>query len=83
MVPVNVLREFDEHCGRLESIHRKRKIDVSFKNIVFDSEERGSLSVADTLGKRMPQDEFRGDVNLRTLRALLTLVDERGWERSA
>ena len=29
----------------------------------------------------MPGDEFQGDVNYRTLQALLTRVDQRGYER--
>ena len=54
---------------------------MEYRNVVEDDEEREALNVTDTLGKRQPQDVYDGDVNLRTLRTLLKMIDERGWER--
>lgn len=55
---------------------------MEYRNVVEDDEEREALNIIDTLGKRQPQDVYDGDVNLRTLRTLLKMIDERGWERS-
>tara|TARA_B110000046_G_scaffold167824_2_gene185760 strand:+ start:1518 stop:1871 length:354 start_codon:yes stop_codon:yes gene_type:complete len=54
---------------------------MEYLNIVDDKDEREALNIIDTLGKRQPHDAYIGDVNLRTLRTLLTMIDERGWER--
>ena len=78
-----VLSEFQEHVSRLREALRSRKDSVRFKSVVDDNEEREAVSVADTLGVRQPSDVYDGDVNLRTLRSLLNLIDERGWERCA
>ena len=51
------------------------------RSVVHDKEEREQVSQEDVLGQRIPSDEYQGDVNLRTLRTLLKLVDERGFER--
>ena len=50
---------------------------------MLDREDREQVSEADALGKWQPQDEMQGDVNLRTLRTLLTMIDQKGFERSA
>jgi hypothetical protein len=83
MISASVLEEFHNHATRLNRASRLRREAVSFKNLVLDREERQAVSVAETLGRRQPQDVFLGDVNLRTLRTLLSMIDERGWERSA
>lgn len=83
MFASHILAEFDQHATRLRDAHRARKAAVALKNVVEDREEREAISVVDTLGKRQPSDVYEGDVNLRTLRTLLFMVDERGWERYA
>lgn len=77
-----VSRAFDAHSELLQQLFLQRQQSVSFRNVVDDAEERAVLQLADTLGKRQPSDVFSGDVNLRTLRTLLGMIDERGWERS-
>ena len=81
MLSPSVSREFELHAARLKDRARARRDAVSMKSVVHDKEDREEASVEDSLGKKMPADEFQGDVNLRTLRALLKMVDERGFER--
>jgi hypothetical protein len=76
-----VLVEFEAHAARLKAASRSRKNAMEYRNVVEDDEEREALNIIDTLGKRQPQDVYDGDVNLRTLRTLLKMIDERGWER--
>lgn len=76
-----VVNEFEVHAKRLKESARERRNSVSFKNVVEDDEERSAIAVEDTLGKRQPSDVYDGDVALRTLRTLLSFIDNRGWER--
>ena len=80
-IPISVLEEFQAHTKRLTEVYRHRKEAVSFRNVVDDREEREAVQIVDTLGKRQPQDVYDGDVNLRTLRTLLIMIDERGYAR--
>ena len=77
-LPLSVLGAFEAHRTRLAHAARQRRDLVAFKNIVFDKQERSATSIVDTLGKRQPGDQFNGDTNLRTLRTLLTMIDQRG-----
>tara|TARA_Y100000385_G_C13063380_1_gene625480 strand:- start:812 stop:1420 length:609 start_codon:yes stop_codon:yes gene_type:complete len=83
MFASHILAEFDAHATRLREAHRARKAAVAMKSVVEDREEREAVAVVDTLGRRQPADVYEGDVNIRTLRTLLSMVDERGWERCA
>lgn len=76
-----VLSEFEKHCERTRAAARARREAVAFKSIVEDGEDRDEIDIMDTLGKRQPSDKYDGDVNVRTLRTLLTIIDESGWER--
>jgi hypothetical protein len=78
-----VLNEFERHCERTRQAARARKEAVAFKSIVDDAEDRQQVDIMDTLGKKQPNDTYDGDVNLRTLRTLLSIIDDRGWERCA
>lgn len=75
--------EFEKHAERLRARARARRDAVKLRAPVLDREDREQVSEADSLGKWQPQDEFQGDVNLRTLRTLLTMIDQKGFERSA
>ena len=83
LVTETVLAEFEAHAARLKAASTSRKSAMEYRNVVEDDEEREALNVVDTLGKRQPLDVYDGDVNLRTLRTLLSMIDERGWERYA
>ena len=76
-----ILAEFESHCSTLRQAYRDRKDAVAPRNVVDDNREHEACSTEDALGKRLPSDKYEGDVNLRTLRSLLAMVDERGWER--
>lgn len=85
-VPVfseQLLQQFEVHVARLTSRSKSRRLAVQLRSTVLDRDEREQASELDMLGKRQPQDEFQGDVNLRTLHSLLKMVDERGFERCA
>jgi len=82
-IPSSVFDAFEAHVQSARAAHERRKASAAFCNVVDDRETRETLSVEQTLGRRQPQDVFAGDVHLRTMRTLLSLVDERGWERSA
>ena len=77
-----ILEEFAKHAERIRKSARERKKSVELKNVVDDKDEHEAVNTEDTLGKRQPSDVFNGDVNLRTLRELLKMIDARGWERS-
>ena len=74
--------EFEAQSDRLAKRARLRRDAVQLRSVAIDREERDQTSEADLLGRRQPQDEYQGDVNLRTLRSLLKRIDENGFERS-
>jgi hypothetical protein len=78
-----ILDQFEQHASRMRDASRARKRSVAFRNVVDDRDDHEVASVVDTLGKPMPSDVYEGDTHLRTLRTLLSMIDERGWERSA
>tara|TARA_X000001036_G_scaffold24790_1_gene20691 strand:- start:11602 stop:11937 length:336 start_codon:yes stop_codon:yes gene_type:complete len=77
----SVLSEFEAHSARLRERARTRRDAVRLKAAVLDTEDREEVNADDLLGKWQPSDEFQGDVNMRTLRALLEKIDDRGYER--
>ena len=78
-----LLGEFERHHERMIVRARERRAAVELTNLVDAGRVKTSVSEDDLLGKRLPRDEFVGDTNFRTLKALLKKVDERGYERSA
>ena len=75
---------FQAHMNDLKNSHETRKASVTLKSVATDTSSRvGTMDVTDTLGVRLPGDRWNGCTNLRTLRSLLTMVDDRGFERSA
>ena len=81
LIPQNILEEFQNHCNALCKCYKARKESVVLRNVVEDNQEHEAVSKEETLGKKQPGDVFEGDVNLRTLRTLLKMIDEQGWER--
>lgn len=82
-VPKWILDEFQSHCTNLRKASTARREAVALRNVVEDKKDRETTSVEDTLGLKQSGDVYEGDVNLRTLRLLLKMIDERGWERYA
>jgi hypothetical protein len=78
----DILDAYETHVKRLKEVHEMRKEATSLKNVATDVEVVESVDVWDTLGKKQPGDKFNGCTNLRTLRSLLKIIDERGFERS-
>ena len=78
-----LLSQFEQHVTRLSARSKERRVAVQLRSCVFDRTEREEQSELELLGKRQPQDEYQGDVNLRTLRSLLRMIDDRGFERCA
>ena len=76
-----VLGEFEGHATRMRERARARLEAVQLRNVVEDRKDREAISAAESLGKRLPSDEFEGDVNMRTLRYLLKKIDDNGFER--
>ena len=76
-----LLSEFNAHADRLRKRSRARRQAMTLKSTVLDREDREQASAEDLLGRRQPQDEFQGDVNMRTLQSLLKMIDEKGFER--
>ena len=80
---ISLLTEFERHHARMVERARERLEAVRLTNLVDAGRVKTSVSEDDLLGKRLPRDEFEGDTNFRTLKALLRKVDEKGFERSA
>jgi hypothetical protein len=78
-----VTNEFEAHCSRLREAARARQEAVRLRAAVDDTSEAVAVDIRDTLGVRQPQDKWEGCTNLRTLRTLLSIVDDRGFERYA
>lgn len=76
------LNEYEAHVQRLKTVHESKKEATAIKNVVTDKDVLEAADIWDTLGKRQPGDRFNGCVNLRTLRTLLKMIDDRGFERS-
>ena len=76
-----LLGELERHHERMIVRARERRAAVQLTNLVDAGRVKTSVSEDDLLGKRLPRDEFVGDTNFRTLKALLKKVDERGFER--
>jgi len=74
--------EFEKHAERLRERARARRESVMLRAPVLDRDDHEQISEEAALGKWQPGDEMQGDVNIRTLRSLLKLVDQRGFERS-
>ena len=77
-----LLNEFDTHCANLRDAARARREEVTLQNNVIDRSEAEVLDIRSTFGVMQPGEQFAGDAALRTLKALLHIIDEAGFERS-
>jgi hypothetical protein len=73
---------FAAHAAKMREASRARRDAVRLRSIVDDTTDNVAVDIRDTLGVRQPQDKWQGCTNLRTLRTLLGIVDDRGFERS-
>ncbi len=77
-----VLDAFEAHASKMREHARARREAVQLRAVVDDTADAVAVNIEDTLGVRMDNDKWAGCTNLRTLRTLLTIVDDRGFERS-
>ena len=84
----SLFMEFERHEKDVRNAHAFKRKQLEFQSSVKDVEEmigetnmNAARDVSEGLGVRLPGDDFQGDVNFRTLQALLTRVDQRGFER--
>ena len=80
--------EFDRHERDVRGALQRRRDRIAFKvndtNELLEERDVNAAADADAgLGVWQHGDEFQGDVNLRTLKALLERIDQRGFERYA
>lgn len=78
-----ILEEFSKHSSKMRLAARARRQAVQLRAVVDDKEDGQAVEIQDTLGVREPNDRWEGCTNLRTLRALLSMIDDRGFERLA
>jgi len=78
-----ILNIFDRHASKMRDASRARRDAVQMRASVEDKQNTNVVDIRDTLGVRQPTDKYDGCKNLRTLRTLLSMVDDRGFERSA
>ena len=78
-----ILDEFASHSAKMRNAARSRRDAVQLRAVVDDDADAVAVDIKDTLGVRLPNDKWQGCTNLRTLRALLSIIDDRGFERSA
>lgn len=77
-----VLSSFEKHQNVLEQASNDRKQAVQLRSVVTDTGSVAAVDIRDTLGVKQAADRWQGCTNLRTLRTLLSFVDDRGFERS-
>ena len=77
-----ILNEFESHSEAVRKRARERQEAVRLRATVDDHTASAVVDIRDTLGVKLPQDNWEGCTNLRTLRTLLSIVDDRGFERS-
>jgi len=78
----NILQLFDTQFDRVKAAARRRRNAVELKATVDDTAEAAVVDIRSTFGVQLPTDQYEGCRNLRTLRGLLAIVDDRGFERS-
>ena len=78
-----VLAEFDTHTQRLRESARRRREQVTLRNPVEDAAEEAATDIRSTFGVPQAGEQMAGDTAIRTLFALLDIIDNNGFERSA
>lgn len=82
-----VYAEFDAHAQAVQTALEKRRERLQFASNTMEELVEDAMADAEDvdagLGVWREGDAYQGDVNLRTLNALLERVDQRGFERHA
>jgi len=96
-IGVNILSEslfgsFEAHASQLDDARKRKREALAFRTAVEEDADEAvanqggqeqDIDALEGLGVKLPSDRWAGDVNMRTLDALLRRVDSRGFERSA
>ena len=76
-----IFNEFESHSLAVRKRARERQDAVQLRATVDDTNAAAVVDIRDTLGVKLPEDKWEGCTNLRTLRTLLSMIDDRGFER--
>ena len=85
-----VFSGFDEHVAELTTARARRREVLAFKSAIEDNVAMAAVDEGtgtktqdelDGLGVWHADDQYQGDVNMRTLKKLLARIDARGFER--
>jgi len=73
---------FSDHIDHLREARRLKISTLQLKNVVEGQSTRSQITTGE-IGARLPSDVYEGDTVLRTLNKLLSMVDDRGYQRSS
>jgi hypothetical protein len=85
MISPEISSLFESHAATLRTTARERREQLALRSVAVvgdDAEVKVNEAVA-LLGKPLASDRWEGDCHRRTLHALLSMVDDRGFERYA
>ena len=84
MLSAALLSAFEAHVNVFEERRKRKREEVAGKSLVetFGAAER-TAAVEEEVGAPRDSYTFAGDRRLRTVRTLLSWVDDRGFERSS
>ena len=74
---------FSDHIDHLREARRLKVSALQLKSVVEGQSSSSQIVTAGELGARLPSDVYEGDTVLRTLNKLLSMVDDRGYQRSS
>lgn len=88
MLSAALYASFETHTEALKAARKRKQDDVTVKSHLETADQVSRPITVDEAdetqyGIAMPEDQYAGDAHLRTLDALLTLIDKRGFERSS
>jgi len=88
MLSESLFAAFDEHALVVSQKRKRKQEEVAGKSLVETFTQRQqeadqSRETEDEIGAPLPTDKYDGDRRLRTMRTLLAIVDDRGFERSS
>ena len=78
----SIVQQFSLHASRIQKAAKTRRAQIQLSNIVLDAGDAAEADPSAALGKPIAADRWRGCTALRTLRTLLTKIDQKGFERS-
>ena len=88
MLSDSLFAAFDQHALVVSQKRKRKQEEVAGKSLVetFNQRQQEAEQAKGTeeeIGAPLPTDKYDGDRRLRTMRTLLAIVDDRGFERSS